>query len=299
MRAPVDNPPRAAAPRSGPDRCPGVLRPWPADDGALVRVRLVGGRVDGPALLGLLDVAERFGDGRLHLTSRANVQLRGLPLEDGADPRLAGDVVAAVEATGLLPSREHDLVRNVMVSPQSGFGGGRADVRPVAATFDERLRGSTALAGLPGKFLVALDDGRGDLADQPCDLGLVALDASRAQLRVGSGWGDVVTLDDAAAVLADLAAAFLRVRGSGPGAAWHVDELDAPLVPRVAPEPAALVTSPPLPPGPVPGGEHVVVPDGVLDGGTVRDLVARGGAGELVVTPWRGVLVPATTVVPR
>ncbi|MGL5909052.1 MAG: hypothetical protein ACRCZP_03560, partial [Phycicoccus sp.] len=67
------------ATRTRVDRCPGVSRPWPATDGLLVRLRLVGGAVSHRSLRALLGVAERFGDGRLHVTSRANLQLRGLP----------------------------------------------------------------------------------------------------------------------------------------------------------------------------------------------------------------------------
>src|SRR5690348_6317728 len=130
-RAWKDLVPSAPAPRTRGDLCPGVLRPWPADDGSLVRLRLVGGHLTGPQLSALLDVAERFGDGAVHVTSRANLQVRGLD----SDP-LPEHIVVAFEQTGLLPSRTHELVRNILVSPQSGFSGGRADLREVAADLD-------------------------------------------------------------------------------------------------------------------------------------------------------------------
>lgn len=280
--------------RSRRDLCPGVLRPWPADDGALVRVRLVGGRVAPQALRGLADVAREYGDGRLHLTTRANLQLRALPWAGDDRTALPEEVVAAVEATGLLPSRSHELGRNVMVSPFSGLAGGRTDLRPLADRLDDLLRHEPALATLPGRFLHVLDDGRGDLRERSCDLGLVALDDRTAQLRVGDGWGPVVDLDEAPRRLADLALAFTAARGTGPEAPWHVEELDAPLTageaadPRL-PEPTARAAY-----GAQPGGDHVAAPDGVLD----RDLVDRLLAPdrELVVTPWHGVVVPAPEV---
>ena len=69
--------------RTRGDLCPGVFRPWPADDGALVRLRVPGGHFTRTTLLALLDVAESYGDGRVHLTKRANLQLRALPHADG------------------------------------------------------------------------------------------------------------------------------------------------------------------------------------------------------------------------
>ena len=211
--------------RTRGDRCPGVFRPWPAEDGALVRLRLVGGRVLADSLAALSRVAAAYGDGDLHLTGRANLQLRALPATDGA---LAPEVVDAIAATGLLPSPAHELVRNVMVSPQTGLAGGRADLRPVAAELDALLCATPELARLPGRFLFVLDDGRGDLVDRSLDLGLVALDAETAQLRMGSrAWGPVVPLTEAAPALSGLARAFLRVRGDGADAPWHVDELPA------------------------------------------------------------------------
>lgn len=275
--------------RSRPDRCPGIVHPWPADDGGLVRVRVPGGRVRLTALRALAAVAAEHGDGRVRLTGRANLQVRAMPL--GADGALAGPALAALEATGLLPSREHDRIRNVLVSPQTGLAGGRADLRPVLTSLDALLLADTTLTALPGRFLLTLDDGRGDLADRHKDLGLVALDATRAQLRVGPAYGDVVALADAPAALAALAGRFLAARGSGPDAPWHVDELPAPLVPAVAPEPGADVATGALPHGPVPGGEHVAVGDAGL---TTADL-ASWTADTVVVTPWHGVLIPAPT----
>ena len=272
--------------RSRRDRCPGVFRPWPADDGGLVRLRLVGGRLSGRSLGELSEVAQEYGDGDVHLTGRANLQLRAMPVVDDVLPAA---VVHAIERTGLLPSRSHELVRNVMVSPLSGITGGRTDLRPVADELDRLVCADPALAALPGRFLFVLDDGRGDLVGRSCDLGLVVLDESHVQLRIGAGWGSVVPLETAAAELVELARRFLAVRGSGEDAPWHVDELSEALVPAVDADPRTEVRSLPLAFGPVPHATHVEVPDGVLDPELAALLAVHD---ELVVTPWRGVVVP-------
>ncbi|HRK47514.1 MAG TPA: nitrite reductase, partial [Nocardioides sp.] len=192
--------------RDRADLCPGVFRPWPADDGALIRLRPVGGRMSTQALLDLVAVAERYGDGRVHITSRANLQLRALPLDDG---RVPDEVVAAVEATGLLPSRSHELVRNIMASPQTGIAGGRANLAPVAAQLDRLLCADPRLAELPGRFLFVLDD-RGDLLDRALDLGVVAINGASGQLRIGSdAWGAVLPLARVPRALVHLAHRFL------------------------------------------------------------------------------------------
>ena len=267
------------------DLCPGALRPWSAADGMLVRLRLIGGWVSSTSLRALADVAGEYGDGRVHLTSRANLQLRALP---GSGAALDSSVLAAISETGLLPTRSHELIRNVMVSPASGLAGGLVDLRPVAAELDSLLCADPVLADLPGRFLFVLDDGRGDLLDRACDLGLVALSSSSVQLRVGASFGPVVSLDSAAAHLAELAHAFAVRRGDGPAAPWHVSELASPLLPGSAPDPRLPDATPPLPFGAVPGGRHVSVGADGLDRTAIADLTAPA----LVVTPWRGVLIP-------
>src|SRR3712207_6025549 len=112
--------------RGRADRCPGVLRPWIAEDGALLRVRLIGGRVGRGQLAGLVRLAREYADGNLRLTSRANLQLRGVPVP------VPPSLIEGIAALGLLPSPTHELVRNVMVSPLTGRIGGRADLRHVA-----------------------------------------------------------------------------------------------------------------------------------------------------------------------
>lgn len=244
----------------------------------LVRLRLIGGLVPSASLRALVDVALEYGDGRVHLTSRANLQLRALP---GVGSSLDPAVLAAIEATGLLPTRSHELIRNVMVSP--ALHGGRVDLRPVAASLDALVCADPVLASLPGRFLFVLDDGHGHLLSRSCDLGLVALSSSSVQLRVGDGFGPVVPLAAAAGALAALAHAFAVRRGTGASAPWHVAELPEPLVPAVAPDPRLPVGSPALPFG----ERHLEFADG-LD----RPAVTALPAADLVVTPWRGILIP-------
>ncbi|MFC6151396.1 MULTISPECIES: nitrite reductase [Mumia] len=271
-----------------------MLRPWLAEDGAIVRVRVPGGKVGTTALGALLDVAERWGDGKVLLTSRANLQLRALPTVGDQVP---GDVVAAIEAAGLLPSRSHERIRNVVVSPLTGRLGGLADLRPAVRALDAVLTADPALAALPGRFLFVLDDGGGDVVDRPLDLGLMAIDAERAQLRTGSDvWGPVVPLDESADAVADLARAFLDHRGDGEDAWWHVDELHHAGGRLLDPWPreASHRTTPPPPYGLLGQDDgrtavHVAVPEGLL----TRDLfgtLEASGAGTLVVTPWRSIV---------
>src|ERR1700733_2245443 len=290
--------------RTRADMCPGVLRPWQADDGLLVRIRLLGGRVPTRALKRLHEVSQEHADGRIFLTRRANLQLRGL---SGDGRQLTTAALAAIESTGPLPSRAHQLVRNVLLSPQKGLAGGRADLRSVATQLDTLICGDAELALLPGRFLFTLDDGRGDLLDRltgagkhGTDLGGVALGDGVVQLRVGDHWGGVIPVDDAADHLVDLATRFLDVRGTGANAPWHIRELTRPLQPPASADPRLPTAAPPLPYGTVPGGTHVPADDGVLTTQLVQSLLQRGaGVGHVVVTPWHGILVPNAPEVSR
>jgi precorrin-3B synthase len=283
--------------RTRADMCPGVWRPWQADDGLLVRIRLMGGRLPTAALRRLSDISQRYADGGIYLTRRANLQLRGLP---GDGPQLTHDVATAIESTGLIPTRANELVRNVLASPQTGLAGGRADLRPTITHLDTLLCTEQRLGLLPGRFLFTLDDGRGDLLDRltgagkrGTDLGCVALSDDTVQLRVGVHWGAVTSLRDVADQLADLAVQFVGARGTGTEAPWHIRELTRPLQPPVAADSRIPAAASPLAYGKVPGGTHVPAEDGVLTPDLVASLLETAVAvSHVVVTPWRGVLVP-------
>lgn len=258
-----------------------MLRPWPADDGALVRIRIVGGEITATELAALGTIADRYGDGDLHLTKRANLQLRGLPLAGDA---LEPEVADAILATGLVPSPAHELIRNVMVSPLTGLDGGVANLRPLAHELDTLLCADLVFASLPGRFLFVLDDGRGDLLSRPLDLGGVAVSASSVQLRAGAAWGPVVPIGEAAGALVELAHRFVAMRGT----AWHVGELTHPLLEGVR-DPRTEVASGPAPYGRFASYEHRAVPDGMLTAALRADVLAETSS--FVVTPWHGLLL--------
>ncbi|MEU8236449.1 precorrin-3B synthase [Actinoplanes sp. NPDC048967] len=136
--------------RADADACPGALRLHAAADGPLARVRVPGGRMTGAQLAAVHELAARWGDGHVELTSRANLQLRAL----GKAP--VDELAARLRAAGLLPSETHELVRNTAASPLAGG-------LPVGA-LDRALCADPSLAELPGRFLFALDGGEGDVA---------------------------------------------------------------------------------------------------------------------------------------
>ena len=309
-------PPRALA-----DRCPGLLRAHRAEDGALVRLRLPGGQTDAATLLELSRISTDLGEGSVQLTSRGNLQLRGL------DESRLSELVQRVSDLGLLPSVTHERVRNIVASPLTGLDAGaatagldagaarlgglggldtlappqtgsgcepRPDLRPLVRELDRALCAAPELAELPGRFLFALDDGRGDVLTLGFDLALLATGPRTGVLLTGgSPLGVPVALADAVDLLVELARRFVRARAGMTPPPWHVAELvdAAVLDPRLSPgTPLPAGGAPRL--GAVAGAASVGVPLSLLDRRQIVavDAAARGGG--VVVTPWRGLVIP-------
>ena len=269
------------------DACPGVLRLREAADGHLARVRLVGGFLSAQGLSALAELADELGDGRVELTSRGNVQLRGLPADAGAE------LGRRLHAVGLWPSATHERVRNIMASPLAGLDGSPALFATVHA-LDAGLCAEPRLADLSGRFLFAVDDGRGDVAGLRPDV----------LIQAGAINGLPVSDPVAAALLA--AHAFLDERQAQRSTAWRVtdlidgasrvrarlarrlggDRIERPFVgdaPRPGPfrrpdGPTALV---------------LAVPLGRLSSDQLRWLAAQVQDEPARITPWRTVVLPS------
>ncbi|WP_430523776.1 precorrin-3B synthase [Streptomyces drozdowiczii] len=294
--------------RARGDACPGALRLHRADDGALARVRVPGGVLSWEQADGLRELAERLGDGELYLTSRGNVQLRGLGAECG------GELASRMYEMGLLPSERHERVRNVVASPLSGLDGlGARDVRPWLTALDALVCASEEAAGLSGRFLFALDDGRGDVDALGADVTLRARADGDVELRIGA-LDAVVRIPGNEAPRAALLAATAFLDAAAGSGAWRVADLTGgagPLFDEVVRRlgAAGLPVAPgsvPVPDGAPPALGAVTGPGDTdaLSAGlplgradavrwrALTDLARDHGAGELRLTPWRGVVVP-------
>ena len=196
--------------------CPGVLRPMLAGDGLLVRLRLTGGIVSPTLALAIAGLAQDCGNGLIEISSRANLQLRGIRAES------LGRLQDELGALGVLEaSLEAEAVRNVMASPLAGLDPAIApDIRPVTAALERKLAQSGDLHGLPAKFLFLIDDGSTPgLSQQPAD---VRFEWSQpaGYFRVALGGAENVTfgtcgLDDLPDRAAKIARMFLGQRGTG------------------------------------------------------------------------------------
>ncbi|PZS19679.1 MAG: precorrin-3B synthase [Pseudonocardiales bacterium] len=288
-----------AALRDQVDLCPGALTVHEAADGGLARIRLPGGAVSSAQLRTLATAAAELGGGRLELTSRGNVQIRALPV--GAEIEL-GQRLAAV---GLLPSATHERVRNIVASPLAGIDAPDAYPPGLVAELDRELCSRPGLAALPGRFLFAIDDGRGDVARLGADVALVAHPAAG---RASIGSLDL-PLGSAVQVMLAMAEAFLAERGVQRSQAWRIGELAGGLpavtaraLPAlsgagVVPGGSDLPPAPPEPAGVIaqPQGLFalaVLAPLGRLSAAQANLLAEFAGPGGLRITPWRSIVVP-------
>jgi len=141
--------------------CPSALRPMPSGDGLVVRLRPRGGRLSSAQAAGVAELAARHGNGRLDLTGRANLQIRGVS-EASHAPLIEGlDRLGLVDA-----DLQSDNQRNTLVAP---FWIPGDDTPSLAAELEQALVAHTL--GLPEKFGLAVDCGAERvLAQAPADI---------------------------------------------------------------------------------------------------------------------------------
>ncbi len=192
--------------------CPGARRPMRAKDGLLVRLRIRGGAVSAAALRGLAQAGRAHGNGLFDLSSRANLQLRGV--RDESLPLL----IETLDGLGLIDENAAtEAVRNVLVSPLVGLDG-RDDVSSAAEALELELAANKDLHALPGKFGFLIDDGSGlSLAGVPADVrfdwtggkqGFAIGIGGHAKEAIFLGWCGGGDIPD---VASRLARAFLRL----------------------------------------------------------------------------------------
>ena len=278
-------------------------------DGGLARIRTPGGRLSAGQACAVADAAATLGSGVIDLTNRANLQIRGLPLDAG--PAL-GRLFAAA---GLYVGGEADRRRNVLLDPLAGLDPTEiVDLRLLAAALADALGSADFAADLSPKFSVALDGGgRAGLAATASDLTLLALRDAEGRVALalalaGRPLGVAARQENAvAAVLAVArAAAALGPDARARDLAPHVVVAD--LVASGLAAPGGDVAWPSevrpvfgmLPTLGSGGRRAVVVPVGVgrLDAGQLRWLAGRAdedGEGALVLAPWSAVVLPGVT----
>ncbi|MGR2737762.1 cobalamin biosynthesis protein CobG [Billgrantia sp. Q4P2] len=132
--------------------CPGAWRPMASGDGLLVRVRPPLGRLSRHQMLALCEAAETFGSDLIELTSRANLQLRGV--SEASWPGLMDFLVEH----GLVDPDPHSERRpQLLLAPDWQAGDATFEaVRLLEARLDE-------LPALPAKWGLAIDAGAAPL----------------------------------------------------------------------------------------------------------------------------------------
>lgn len=271
--------------------CPGALRPMLSGDGLVARVRPHGGRLDAGQASGIADLAQRLGNGLIDLTSRANLQIRGVS-DDGHLPLLEG-----LTQLGLLdPDAETEARRNVLVAP---FWSAGDDTCSLALELERALANSSL--ELPSKFGFAVDDGKERaLTTASADVRIERDPARGLIVRAdGAEFGCAVRGTEAVHVALALAEWFVKSDGARGGRgrmAAHIRAgatLPEALRGHAKPIPA---TAAPLP-GLHPEGALVGATFGQLTHSALRHLSGYGQA--LRMTPWRLMLVEGLREMPR
>ena len=153
----------------------GLFYVSPVEDAFMCRLRLPAGQITAHQLRGVAELAERFGHPALQLTTRSNLQLRGIAAASTLD------VLMGLAALGIINRGSGaDGVRNIRANATAGVDRRELlDVSALAREAQYRILSDRGLQALPRKFTLAFDGG-GAIGAYPetCDLGFRAVRTS-------------------------------------------------------------------------------------------------------------------------
>jgi ferredoxin-nitrite reductase len=131
----------------------GLFYVAPNQNAYMCRLRIPNGILRAPQLAGLADLAERYGGGYAHVTTRANLQIREIEAKN------AVAMVEAIQDLGLCSRGSGaDNIRNVTGTPTAGIDPQELiDTRPFTREWHFHILNDRSLYGLPRKFNVAFD----------------------------------------------------------------------------------------------------------------------------------------------
>jgi len=271
--------------------CPGALRPMRSGDGLVVRIRPHGGRLSPAQATGIAELAERFGNGLMDVTNRANLQIRGVS-DAGHAPLIAE--LARLDLIDADPDAE--ALRNIVVTPFWVEGDGIASL-----VTELELALAARRLSLPVKFGFAVDCGAARaLADTSADIRIERDAKGGLIVRAdGATHGCAVARSAAATVALDLAAWFIAsggaTNGRGRMAAHIASGASLPVAFAGRSVPAPLMRPPR--PGLFAGGALVALAFGQLKSATLR-ILAKESHG-LRLTPWRMIFAEGLREVPQ
>ena len=269
--------------------CPGALRPMLSGDGLVVRVRPHGGRLSRPQATGIAALATQHGNGLLDLTSRANLQIRGV------QPSALPALIDGLRALGLLDdSREIEARRNILVSPFAEDGDA---TQAIAAELAQALAKPDAPA-LPEKFGFAVDCGPHPvLRNSSADIRIERASGGVVVSADGFATGAWVSNAEAVPTAIALARWYLTATASQhPRRRMAALTRHATLPPhfQTATLEAIDLATPPV--GPTSHGWLVGIALGQL---TAKTLAALSDLGDLKITPWRLLLIEGAHQAPE
>ncbi|MDP9292485.1 MAG: NirA family protein, partial [Verrucomicrobiota bacterium] len=150
----------------------GLFYVSPAQNSFMLRLRIPAGELTAAQLRGIADIAEEWGGGYAHVTTRANIQIREIA------PRNMIKVLTKLQEIGLTSRGSGvDNVRNITASPTAGIDSAELiDTRPMAKGLHYYILNNRDLYGIPRKFNVAFEGGGaiGNVTDTN-DIGFIAV----------------------------------------------------------------------------------------------------------------------------
>ena len=150
----------------------GLFYVAPAQNSYMCRLRIPNGVLKAPQFAGVANLAEHYGGGYAHVTTRANLQVREI------EPKNAVAMVEAIQDLGLCSRGSGaDNIRNVTGTPTAGIDPQELlDTRPYAREWHFHILNDRSLYGIPRKFNVGFDGaGRVPVLEDTNDIGFQAV----------------------------------------------------------------------------------------------------------------------------